>query len=40
MVDVEWEDEVNCAATMKSIIAFSKNPLDRSLSEDKYVRKK
>lgn len=39
MVDVKWQDQVNCAATMKSFIAFSKNPSDRTNSEDNYVRK-
>lgn len=39
MVDVEWEEQVNCAATMKSIIAFSKNPSDRLEAENEYVRK-
>lgn len=39
MVDVEWQDQVNCAATMKSFIAFSKNPSDRTNGEDNYVRK-
>ncbi len=39
MVDIDRQGFVNCAWTIKSLIAYTKNPFDRSNAEDLYVRK-